>query len=808
LDSLNAAAEGDFEPGGDVERRRRKLAAIVGVTALSALMLELLLARLLPFFLGNVSAFLAIPVAMFGLSLGALALHFSPRDPDPRSLPGLVVLLLVATAGGLALEFALFNHALGLIHYKDQNPLSDALRTVTLSTACVPAFAVAGVVLSTAFSSGAKHIGRLYALDLVGSAGACLIAPVLLHFLDLPVVVVVLLGIQGYLIVRVLSGRKKQLQRALAWTMAVLIPLAAFHVVFTARPDPAILGGRHSKGHEVEERQHRWNEISRVALLKFTKKGGGPTQSWIVHDDGISNSRVLGYSKKRVTGKVKTGPQQGLPFLLDEVPKKALVMFAGAGQDMVQLHRYSGGEMDITGVEIQPLVLLMSRGLFDGFGLRTFFDLPTVRMHIDEGRSFLDRTDDKYDLIFVASNGAQNASRTGHSRKFLDTLEAMEAYLDRLAPGGTILFNVQAVDHKFEIFKRLLEERGHAPFAEAAIILGREHRNPIMKLTSRTTGLKEVTRRFYDTLILKPSGFSPGEVQRITAVRSDRSGRKRWVKYAPGFADSLPEAVTLARTPPDRSSFVPTDDRPFQDRVHFSSFAWNPSKAKWRSIEYRLDWVKIFTLGFFGSLSLLTILALQLRSRGGRRLPLPLTAWFLASGIGYMLAQVGLMAKLELFMGRPIYSIAVVLAGFLLANGAGSAWVEKRRASGRPLAPWALALAAAVLVLATPVLVDSINSHLIHLPTLLKVPPALLVVAPLAFVLGTFYPLGVGMTVDRGLQPLVPMTFGLATISSVVGSTYAMVLVINLGFTPVIRQAIPAYLVVALAGAVAGRARA
>ena len=58
-------------------------------------------------------------------------------------------------------------------------------------------------------------------------------------------------------------------------------------------------------------------------------------------------------------------------------------------------------------------------------------------------------------------------------------------------------------------------------------------------------------------------------------------------------------------------------------------------------------------------------------------------------------------------------------------------------------------------------------------------------------------PLGVTLAVRRGLTPLVPMTFGLATLSSVVGSTWAMVAVINLGFRLVVLQALAGYLLLA-----------
>ncbi len=81
LNWLNRLAGGDFEAAAaDSPRRRAKLLATVGLVAFSLLTLELLLARMYPFFLGNISAFLAIPVTMFGLSVGALV-------PGPWSDP-------------------------------------------------------------------------------------------------------------------------------------------------------------------------------------------------------------------------------------------------------------------------------------------------------------------------------------------------------------------------------------------------------------------------------------------------------------------------------------------------------------------------------------------------------------------------------------------------------------------------------------------------------------------------------------------------------------------------------------------------
>ena len=72
-----------------------------------------------------------------------------------------------------------------------------------------------------------------------------------------------------------------------------------------------------------------------------------------------------------------------------------------------------------------------------------------------------------------------------------------------------------------------------------------------------------------------------------------------------------------------------------------------------------------------------------------------------------------------------------------------------------------------------------------------------------AFFLGMFYPIGVSMTERRGMRQLVPMTFGLATLSSMLGSTWAIVAVINQGFRSLIWQATLGYALLALIAVIA-----
>ena len=785
VDRFAALAQGHFdEHAQDTDERRGKLRLVVFAVAFALLMLELLLARMFPFFLGNISSFVAIPVAMFGLSVGALALHWTGGDPRPRWIPTLLPALTLLTFLSFLLMFGLFNHveAFGLTHHKLQNPANDALKTAVFALLFVPSFAVGGVLLSTAFHAGAQRVGALYALDLIGSAMACLIAPVILHFVDLPVAITSLLAVLGLACVLVLSGAQRRLSIGFATAIGVIGLLGSAQLIFTERPDPDVIGVRYAKGREVKEVRHKWNDVSRVALMQFGDTETKNRSFRLIHDDGISNVIVRSFNPDRIRATPNFRHPQGFPFLIDAPAKTALVMFAGAGQDMMRMLEYSGGDLDVTGVELNGLVpALVSGVLYQRWRLSEFYDREDVHLVIDEGRAFLNRDTKRYDAIFVASNGAQHASRTGHSRKYLDTFEAMAAYLDHLSPDGVIVFNEQPRVHKIEIFKRLLEERGLAPYADAALILGRYRWHPKNRV---------------DTIVLKPSGWTEGEVERILGRWTKYDDRR--VHYAPFHDKNVPALAALVRAPVDRAAAVPTDDHPYERGIRWSRLVLRPSTTEWKDLEFSMDWIKVFTAALFSGLSLLVILLFYVRRRGPRRMPLWLTGYFLATGICYMLAQIGLMAKLELFMGFPLYAIAVVLASFLLFNGLGSALVGRYQGQGRAVPVVVPALGAVVALPLTLVLVDGVLLQLLGLPVILKAPLALIAVAPLAFVLGMFYPLGVGLAVRRDLQTLVPMTFGLATLSSVVGSTWAMLLVLDHGFRDVILAGEVGYIALAV----------
>jgi hypothetical protein len=58
-----------------------------------------------------------------------------------------------------------------------------------------------------------------------------------------------------------------------------------------------------------------------------------------------------------------------------------------------------------------------------------------------------------------------------------------------------------------------------------------------------------------------------------------------------------------------------------------------------------------------------------------------------------------------------------------------------------------------------------------------------------------FYPYAVAGLVKRGYEGAVPITYGVSTLSSVIGATYAMTLMLEVGFSALLLQAAAGYAV-------------
>lgn len=116
-----------------------------------------------------------------------------------------------------------------------------------------------------------------------------------------------------------------------------------------------------------------------------------------------------------------------------EDPGRVLIIGAGSGNDVAVARARGASRIDA--VEIDGDLLELGRKHPE-----RPYDDPTVRTHVDDGRAFLERSDQRWDTILLALPDSLTLLQGQSSvrlESYLFTKEAVESYRDHLAPGGT-----------------------------------------------------------------------------------------------------------------------------------------------------------------------------------------------------------------------------------------------------------------------------------------------------------------------------------------------------------------------------------
>jgi len=190
--------------------------------------------------------------------------------------------------------------------------------------------------------------------------------------------------------------------------------------------------------------------------------------------------------------------------------------------------------------------------------------------------------------------------------------------------------------------------------------------------------------------------------------------------------------------------------------------------------------------------------------------------YFGALGVGFMLVEIPTIQRLTVYLGRPVYSLAVGLFALLLFSGLGSLWVGRRlwqphtrqpegvgttpgphaHAQGRSLGLPLLVVLIALNALAGPLVLE----RTIGWPLAARLAVAVVILAPLAFLMGMPFPTGIRQVGAR--RPgVIPWLWGINGVMSVMGSALSIALAIHLGVRATLLIAAGCY---ALAGVVTG----
>jgi predicted membrane-bound spermidine synthase len=149
--------------------------------------------------------------------------------------------------------------------------------------------------------------------------------------------------------------------------------------------------------------------------------------------------------------------------------------------------------------------------------------------------------------------------------------------------------------------------------------------------------------------------------------------------------------------------------------------------------------------------------------------------------------EIAFIQRFTLYLGQPVYTLAVIIAGLLLSTGLGSYLTGRLQVDGENLRRQYIPLLLGVLLLTT-LLTPVLFNTTIHWALPLRIMMTLLLLAPLGVLLGMPFPTGIKL-VSRESDAFVPWAWGVNGFFTVIGSVGAVILGMMLGFKLVIALA-------------------
>jgi spermidine synthase len=702
----------------------------------------------------------------------------------------------------------------------------------------VPFFAAA-TAIGLALTSESENCPRLYAFNLAGSGSGALVAVGLLSIAPVAEAffwVVILSDAAAVLALLDTSlaaerGRRRLFATASIAIMAMVTLAYAFH-------PPSVRLSQYKglsyalnlpQARVVATRSSALGRVDVVAspaireapgLSLVTPIGASLPRQLGLYEDGDTAGPITAFAGDTSALRYLDWSTTAAPYFAHPPAARDLrvcVLGAGGGAGVLLALRH-GAQVDA--VELDPNVTELLHGQFHDFA-GGLYDRPEVRVHRAEARTFVQAARESWDVIDVSlvdsfAGSAMGAGAVGES--YLYSREAFQAYLQHLRPGGVLAATR---------WVRMPPRDELKLFATAVEALEQMGRNPAERLVLIRSWATV-------TLLAKNEPFGSAE---LAALRRWAEERLFDTAYFPGIQadqqnrfnvlerDYYAEAVSaLLTSGARREEFFDDyafDVRPTTDqRPYFFHF------FRWRSLplvlgELRRSSIPLSELGYLILIATLlqaTVLAILLAvsplallarrrvpvgapaerpaSRGGTRLRVLLC--FLALGVGYLFVEMALIQRLVFFLAKPIYAVAVVLAGLLFVSGLGSAWAARQLRKGASvirLASIAALVVAGVCAVYAFGLYPLLTS-LVGWPLAARMIVALAVMSPLA-AMGMPFPL-ILHHLGRSHEELLPWAWALNGCASVVAGPLATLVALGAGLPAVMLGSSTCYLLTAM----------
>lgn len=676
--------------------------------------------------------------------------------------------------------------------------------------------------LGTAFIAKASYISRLYAANMIGSGLGAVAAIGLMYLFAcewLAVVVGVVLCVGSAL----LAVNRRQLALSTMLLVGILIILIGVYPPKQFVSQYKALS-YYRQLHDAKILAHRYGPLGRIDVINSNQIHLLPGRSligtkpipaqtaMIIDGDSVSAMTRFGNPVELAAFDETT---LALPYHLLSKPV-TLIVGAGGGFDigLALYHKCS----KIIALELNQQVIDLVRSVFPEL-TGDVFSRDSVEVVKAEARGFMRQTSQKFDLIQIPPLDSFSSAAAGvHAlnESYLYTTEALQLYIQHLQPKGILCLTR---------WLRYWPERDGIKLLATAIE-ALEHEG----LTDIDSHLIAVRSWATITVMISPSAFSVAQIESVLnfcsrrhfdlvhypGITSDQANQYHVLHSSTeNFAGEQKavyfEAAQQLLDLRQRKGFYTnhlcqvrpaTDDRPY----FHDFFRWRSLKTlrqllgdNWAPF---IDWGYLLLVAALIQSCILAALCIVLPlvclrlKVGAKGYRLHTLVYFGGIGLAYMLLEISFIQRLALFLSHPVATVAVVLTGFLCFSGLGS--YVSHRFSHQPRRVIMIAGVGIFLIGIIYLLWwDEIITVFQPWPWWPRCIVALVLQAPLAFLMGIPFPLGL-LLLSRHAPLLTPWAWGINGFASVIATSLTVCIAISFGHSVVLLIAIGLYLAVAI----------
>ncbi|MCP4351854.1 MAG: hypothetical protein GY795_40850 [Desulfobacterales bacterium] len=724
--------------------------------ALTTLALEITLTRLLSVITWYHLSFFAIATGMLGMTAGATTVYLKPNWFTQEKVNNSVIKACM----GYSLVSPITLIMLCMMPFALIYSVMSIFVFMMATIICSLPFYFSGIVITSVLTKYRLPVGKIYASDLIGASLGCLFVLVCLEKLDAPSLILlcsavgILAGLcfakyNSSLTVRYFTG----------WLFLILIlSFSAVINSYTFRGiAPMFVKGKI----EIPDNYmlKKWNSFSRVAVLKgFWNDpqywGASPlaprkhTAQFLMNIDGDACTALRRFSSLEDIEHLRFDVTNIAYYLRSQ--GGACIIGAGGGRDIQSALLF--GHNKVVGIDVNPIFIRLLQNEFRKFA--GIADREEVSLIIDEARSFLSRTEDKYSVIqmsLIDTWAATGAGAFSLSENALYTVEAWQVFFNRLAEDG--IFTVSRWYNPHNI-----GETGRIASLAVAALLQSGVKKPSQHIIMVTSG-------HISTLLLNRNPFSKQDIAQLKKVCDDLKYNIAVLPDVLPDNDALKKIISVRSRSELNSAIAdevlnyepPTDENPYFFNMLRLKYLSQGFKSEDGIVSGNLS-ATLTLIGIILSLSLVTlatiIIPLLKDSFEKNKIKVSQVFWYRALyfsliGAGFMFIEIALIQRLSVFLGHPVYALGVLLFTIIASAGIGSFLSEHL-----PLTqfPWIfispVVMASAILL--TEVFLPVLISNMIPSAMIVKIVVSVVVICPLGILMGFFFPTGMRLVNAAG----------------------------------------------------------